>query len=108
MWARLRPAPRGRSGRIYARPLLDCKQWIFRGAPHASSLGLHRHSRESGNPEVGQPDRHNKTMKMQHAPFNGFNNMQRFSEEPPMTMHRLNKSMKIVDSANHVATSPEL
>jgi hypothetical protein len=67
------------------RPLLRAStppvEGIFRGAAHASRLGLHRHSRASGNPEAGQPDRHNKTMKMQHDPFNGFNNMQRFSEE---------------------------
>jgi hypothetical protein len=32
--------------------------------PHANRLGLLHHSRESGNPEAGQPGRLNKMMKM--------------------------------------------
>jgi len=39
-------------------------RWIFLGATHVSRLGLHRHSRESGNPEAGQRGRHNTMIKM--------------------------------------------
>jgi len=49
---------------------------VFTEVAQAGRLGLHCHSRESGNPEAGQPGRHNKTMKLQHDPFNGFNNLQ--------------------------------
>jgi hypothetical protein len=43
---------------------IDCDADADTEASHASRLGRHRHSRESGNPEAGQPSRHCKIMKM--------------------------------------------
>jgi hypothetical protein len=45
-------------------PSWDYCTAIFLRASHASRLGLHRHSRESGNPEAGQTSRHSKRMKI--------------------------------------------
>jgi hypothetical protein len=47
--------------------VLGLSAGIFLGATHASRLGLHRHSREGGNPEAGQTCKHNKMMKMRRS-----------------------------------------